>query len=113
MSAVTSIHTLNSNNTPSHHLTTSPPHHLTTSPPHHLTTSPPHHLTTSPPHHPILFKCPGPAHRCTGEEVSSMRMSTSETAIVRACLDWLALHRVKAWRMNNTGIYDPLKKVHR
>ncbi len=32
---------------------------------------------------------------------------------MRACLDWLALHRIKAWRANNTGIFDPVKKVHR
>jgi hypothetical protein len=42
-----------------------------------------------------------------------MRASTKESDIVRACLDWLALHRIKAWRMNNTGIFDPVKKVHR
>ncbi len=42
-----------------------------------------------------------------------MRWTTKETDIVRACLDWLALHRIKAWRMNNTGIFDPVKKVHR
>ncbi len=42
-----------------------------------------------------------------------MRLSTKETDIVRACLDWLALHRIKAWRMNNTGVFDPVKKTHR
>jgi hypothetical protein len=42
-----------------------------------------------------------------------MRLSTKETDIVRACLDWLALHRIKAWRMNNAGIFDPVKKIHR
>lgn len=42
-----------------------------------------------------------------------MRISTKETDIVRACLDWLALHRIKAWRANNTGIFDPVKKIHR
>lgn len=42
-----------------------------------------------------------------------MRASSRETDIVRACLDWLALHRIKAWRTNNTGIFDPVKKVHR
>jgi hypothetical protein len=40
-------------------------------------------------------------------------MRAKETHIVRACLDWLALHRIKAWRMNNTGIFDPVKKIHR
>lgn len=42
-----------------------------------------------------------------------MRLSNKESDLVRACLDWLALHRIKAWRMNNTGIFDPVKKVHR
>ena len=42
-----------------------------------------------------------------------MRMSAKETDLVRACLDWLALHRVMAWRMNNTGIFDPVKRVFR
>ena len=42
-----------------------------------------------------------------------MRLSTKETDIVRACLDWLAFHRIKAWRTNNTGIFDPVKKAHR
>jgi hypothetical protein len=42
-----------------------------------------------------------------------MRLSTKETDLVRACLDWLALHRVLAWRANNTGIYDPGRKVFR
>ena len=42
-----------------------------------------------------------------------MRLSTKETDIVRACLDWLALHRIKAWRTNNTGVFDPVRKIHR
>jgi hypothetical protein len=42
-----------------------------------------------------------------------MGLSTRETGLVRACLDWLALHRVKAWRMNNTGVFDPARKVFR
>jgi hypothetical protein len=42
-----------------------------------------------------------------------MRLSNKETDIVRSCLDWLALHRIKAWRTNNTGIFDPVKKIHR
>ncbi|HEY7424885.1 MAG TPA: VRR-NUC domain-containing protein [Gemmataceae bacterium] len=42
-----------------------------------------------------------------------MRLRTKEMDIVRACLDWLALHRIKAWRMNNTGVFDPVKKIHR
>jgi hypothetical protein len=42
-----------------------------------------------------------------------MRLSNKESDLVRSCLDWLALHRIKAWRMNNTGIFDPVKKIHR
>jgi VRR-NUC domain len=42
-----------------------------------------------------------------------MRLSTKEIGLVRACLDWLALHRVMAWRMNNTGVFDPVRKVFR
>ena len=42
-----------------------------------------------------------------------MRLSTKEIDVVRVCLDWLALHRIMAWRCNNTGIYDPGKKVFR
>lgn len=42
-----------------------------------------------------------------------MRLTCKETDIVRSCLDWLALHRIKAWRSNNTGIFDPNKKIHR
>jgi hypothetical protein len=42
-----------------------------------------------------------------------MRLSTKETDLVRACLDWLAFHRVLAWRANNTGIYDPARKSFR
>src|SRR4051812_36580230 len=42
-----------------------------------------------------------------------MAVRNRESDIVRACLDWLSLHRVKAWRANNTGVFDPVKKVHR
>ena len=42
-----------------------------------------------------------------------MRLTCKETDLVRACLDWLALHRVMAWRTNNTGIFDPAKKIFR
>jgi len=42
-----------------------------------------------------------------------MRIRATEIDLVRACLDWLALRRIKAWRMNNTGIFDPVKKVYR
>jgi hypothetical protein len=33
--------------------------------------------------------------------------------LVRSCLEWLALHRIKAWRSNNTGVFDPARKVFR
>jgi hypothetical protein len=42
-----------------------------------------------------------------------MRLSAKEMDLVRACLGWLALHRVKAWRMNNTGVFDPARKAFR
>jgi hypothetical protein len=42
-----------------------------------------------------------------------MRLRNKETDLVRACLDWLALHGVMAWRANNTGVFDPVKKVYR
>jgi hypothetical protein len=42
-----------------------------------------------------------------------MRLTAKETDLVHACLSWLALHRVKAWRTNNTGIYDTVRKTHR
>jgi hypothetical protein len=42
-----------------------------------------------------------------------MRLKAKETDLVRACLGWLALHRIKAWRMNNTGVFDPARKVFR
>ena len=42
-----------------------------------------------------------------------MGLRVRETDLVRACLDWLALHRIKAWRMNNTGIFDPTRQVFR
>lgn len=42
-----------------------------------------------------------------------MRLMNKESNLVRACLDWLALNRVMAWRTNNTGVFDPVKKVHR
>lgn len=42
-----------------------------------------------------------------------MRLTSKETDLVHACLSWLTLHRIKAWRTNNTGIFDPVRKVHR
>jgi hypothetical protein len=42
-----------------------------------------------------------------------MAIRNRESDLVRACLDWLALRGIKAWRTNNTGIYDPVRKVYR
>jgi hypothetical protein len=42
-----------------------------------------------------------------------MGLRMKETDLVRACLDWLTLHRIMAWRCNNTGIYDPTRKCFR
>jgi hypothetical protein len=36
-----------------------------------------------------------------------------ETDVVRAVLDYLRLRRILSWRSNNTGIYDPARKVFR
>lgn len=38
---------------------------------------------------------------------------TPESAVLRSCLGWLALHRIMAWRTNNTGIFDPARKCYR
>jgi len=40
-------------------------------------------------------------------------MSTFEGAVVRACLDYLAIKRIVAWRSNTTGIYDEKRKSYR
>lgn len=37
----------------------------------------------------------------------------SETQLVAACLDWLAVHRIMAWRNNTQGVYDPVRKKFR
>ena len=42
-----------------------------------------------------------------------MGIRNRETDLVRGVLDWLSLRRIKAWRTNNTGIFDPVKKVYR
>jgi hypothetical protein len=42
-----------------------------------------------------------------------MGIRAKEIDLVRACLDWMALRKIKAWRMNNTGVFDPVKKVYR
>jgi hypothetical protein len=49
----------------------------------------------------------------TRERRQIMSIRNKEIDLVRACLDWLALRRIKAWRANNTGVYDPVKKVYR
>ena len=40
-------------------------------------------------------------------------MSTPEGAVVRACLDYLALRGIVAWRNNTTGIYDKRRGAYR
>lgn len=40
-------------------------------------------------------------------------MSTPEGSVVRACLDFLTLKGIVAWRTNTTGIYDPVAKRFR
>jgi hypothetical protein len=52
------------------------------------------------------------AYSCSAAEVL-MGIAVNETTLVRACLDWLALHRILAWRMNNAGVFDPGRKVFR
>lgn len=37
----------------------------------------------------------------------------TESAIVRACLDYLAARQILAWRNNTTGLYDPARKRFR
>ena len=38
---------------------------------------------------------------------------TPEGAVVRACLDYLTVRRITAWRNNTTGIYDEKAKRFR
>ncbi len=38
---------------------------------------------------------------------------TPESAVLRACLKLLGLRRVLHWRSNNTGVYDPTRKLFR
>ncbi len=45
--------------------------------------------------------------------VASPESRVSESAIVRACLDYLAIRGIVAWRNNTTGIYDPTRKAFR
>jgi hypothetical protein len=37
----------------------------------------------------------------------------TESELVTACLAWLQLHRVLAWRSNNAGIFDPVRRCFR
>lgn len=40
-------------------------------------------------------------------------MSTPEGAVVRACLDFLEIKQITAWRNNTIGIYDERRKAYR
>jgi hypothetical protein len=42
-----------------------------------------------------------------------IRVSAPGSALVKACLDYLALRGVFAWRSNNTGIWDAKKRCWR
>jgi len=38
---------------------------------------------------------------------------TPEGAVVRACLDYLAIRQIVAWRSNTVGVYDKAREVYR
>jgi hypothetical protein len=42
-----------------------------------------------------------------------MRVSLKEADVLTACLDYLHLKGVLAWRSNNTGVFDPARKCFR
>jgi hypothetical protein len=42
-----------------------------------------------------------------------IRVSAPGSALVKACLDYLALRDVFAWRSNNAGVWDAKKKCYR
>jgi hypothetical protein len=42
-----------------------------------------------------------------------MRVSLKEADVLSACLDYLRLKGVLAWRSNNTGVFDPARKCFR
>ncbi len=42
-----------------------------------------------------------------------MHVSMKEADILTACLDYLRLKGVLAWRSNNTGVFDPARKCFR
>ena len=37
----------------------------------------------------------------------------SENDVVKACLEYLRWKRIPAWRINNTGVWDPVRKIYR
>ncbi len=53
---------------------------------------------------------PRPKRKPSG---SSKATPGPEAAVLRACLKLLTLRRVFHWRSNNTGVYDPTRKVFR
>lgn len=42
-----------------------------------------------------------------------MRVSTKEADVLSACLEYLSLHGIFAWRSNNTGVYDAARHCYR
>jgi hypothetical protein len=42
-----------------------------------------------------------------------MHLSTKESDILRAVLEWLHWHHIFVFRVNNTGIFDPTQKRFR
>ncbi len=42
-----------------------------------------------------------------------MGFTFTESDVLSACLDYLHLRGILAWRTNNTGVFDPAKKVFR
>jgi hypothetical protein len=42
-----------------------------------------------------------------------MGFTFTESDVLSACLDYLHLRGILAWRTNNTGVFDPTKKVFR
>jgi hypothetical protein len=42
-----------------------------------------------------------------------MGFTFTESDVLSACLDYLHLRGILAWRTNNTGVFDPTKKTFR
>jgi len=42
-----------------------------------------------------------------------MGFTFTESDVLSACLDYLHLRGILAWRTNNTGVFDPTKKAFR